>query len=151
MIKIPIIHRSTLGKDKLIFMEKLTGETVRYNAVSAIFSPWSQKFNERKRLHNATDMDIELKLIMLENDYPKECLFDEGMLNAYPDITVSEILDELMIERPFNGDLFEQIFPENPEKGKMLKDAYNFFNKKLQENNLAHPDPHPKNYMITDE
>ena len=73
------------------------------------------------------------------------------MLEAYPNVTVEEILFEIVDSSRdgFSSNIFQEIFPTE-QKGQILSDTYDFFKEEFWKLWLEHPDPHMRNYMITE-
>lgn len=149
-IKIPFIHRETNELwQPMIIMEKISWRTVWYNVISSVFNPLFESTETGRDFSKENDKTIENVLSNLENKVDKTKLFDPGMIEIYPDITVCDILKESLLADHFEWEIFEQIFTWEA-KGKLLKDTYEFFSNEFWKLWLYHPDPHMRNFMVTD-
>ncbi|MDR0651086.1 MAG: hypothetical protein LBG59_06980 [Candidatus Peribacteria bacterium] len=152
-IAIPFVHQATDNRERpLIIMEKLSGETVWYYTVAAIFSPifTNERFLERIETHHPTVQEIDTTLLSLVGKVSVSDMFNAGMLENYPTLSVEEILQEVS-ETALQPNLFLQIFPENQPKGKKLYETYKFFLEEFGNVGLFHPDNHLRNFMITND
>lgn len=149
-IKIPMIHIATNEWKNIIIMEKLSWKTVRYHTISGIFSPIfsSKEFLKKIEKEDRTNEEIEKFLYLIENQLSKKEIFNPGILEDDPNVTVKDILEELA-QADFPAELFTQIFPWE-KKGEMLKKTYEFFLQEFKNAGLIHPDPHMRNFIITD-
>lgn len=150
-IKIPMIHIATNEWKNIIIMEKIPWRTVWFHAIVSIFSPIfsSPVFLEKIKKENRTDEEIEKFLYLIENHLWKKEIFNPGILEDDPNVTVKEILGELA-QADFPSELFVQIFPWE-ERWKTLKKTYEFFLKEFKNAGLVHPDPHMRNFIITNQ
>jgi hypothetical protein len=78
-IQIPFIHLATHPhQNPLIIMEKLSGQTVWYHAVSAIFSPLfeSEAFRKWEATTHPTGKEIDTKISFLSKELPAKYIFN---------------------------------------------------------------------------
>ena len=114
----------------MIFMEKLSGRTVWFNVISSIFSPILQNriILDKIEKEKWNDDMVERFLYKAEKERENQEIFNEGMLEIYPNITVGEILFEIADSSRdgFSSNIFQEIFPTE-ERGRLLSDTYSFF------------------------